>query len=143
MDNIRLSIFILLFLCGLVHAASIELQWSANSEPDLAGYKIYRCYTGCINPNSNIKTNFQGYNSYSSNGPSSYNDAKFEETVNLGKITNYTFSNSTTNKRTFYAVTAYSETDVESVFSNIIEIYLLSTGDVKIYLHKYQRRCCF
>jgi fibronectin type 3 domain-containing protein len=82
-----------------VKAASIELGWDANKEPDLAGYKVYR--------------------NYSTSQP-------FKLAATIGKVTAYTFSNATTGRRTYYAVTAFNTSGQESALSNLVRVYLMT-----------------
>lgn len=41
---------ILVMCADLASAASVNLAWNANSEADLAGYKLYRAPGACSNP---------------------------------------------------------------------------------------------
>lgn len=39
-----------LLACGIAEAATVNLGWNANTEADLAGYKLYRAPGACSNP---------------------------------------------------------------------------------------------
>lgn len=69
-----------------LYAASINLAWNANSESDLAGYRIYY-------------------------GTSSGNYTSFQET---GKVTSYTISNLTDGRAYYIAMSAFDTTRNES-----------------------------
>ena len=71
---------------------SVTLTWTANSEPDLAGYKIY------------VGTNSGVYNSPGS-------------PFVAGKVTSYTISNLPKGQTYFFAISAYDSAGNESVLS--------------------------
>jgi len=76
-------------------AADITLAWDPNTEPDLAGYKVY-----------------YGTASGVYNGPGS--------PINIENVTTYTLTNLTPGKKYFIAVTAYNTSNAESGYSNEI-----------------------
>lgn len=91
-----LVLLLLLSLLSIVaHSASIQLQWDANSESDLLGYKIYRSNTN-IKPFKNVST--------------------------LHKQTTVIFNNISSGKPYYWAVTAFSSF-AESDYSNIVYMY--------------------
>jgi len=77
--SISYLIKILVFTAQMSHAASLNLAWDANSEPDLAGYKIYY-------------------------GISS---GKYDTNIDVGKVTEYELSGLIENKIYYIALTAY------------------------------------
>ncbi len=79
------SLFIFM-ACSNLHAASINLAWNANSESDLAGYRIYF-------------------------GTSSGNYTSSQET---GRITRYTLSNLTEGRTYYIAMSAFDASRNES-----------------------------
>lgn len=95
--KINLTIAVLFLFVGILHAASIELGWDANSETDLAGYKVYQGYTTSLTL-----------------------------AATLGKTTSYTFTNATTGRRRYYAVTAFNTSGQESGYSNLVRVYLMT-----------------
>ncbi len=72
-----------------LNAAVVSLAWSANPEPDIAGYKVYY-------------------------GTSSRNYAMV---VNVGKFTSCMISGLATNKTYYFACTAYNGSGLESNYS--------------------------
>ncbi len=77
---LTLSILIaIVFIPSMLFAAQIRLAWDANSEPDLAGYKVY-----------------YGTASRSYGTP-----------INVGNVTTYTVTGLTTGQTYYLAVTAY------------------------------------
>jgi hypothetical protein len=81
---------ILTYPLGEATAADITLAWDHNSEPDLAGYKLYL-----------------------GNSPRNYT-----ETIDLGLTTQYTISNLIDGTVFFFTLTAYNQKGFESSFSN-------------------------
>ncbi|RPJ12063.1 MAG: hypothetical protein EHM36_00175 [Deltaproteobacteria bacterium] len=80
----------LILLSVVAQAAEVRLAWDPNSEPDLAGYKVYvgdasRAYT---------------------------------RTDNVGNVTMYTVVGLAHGKNYFFAATAYDTSSNESGFSN-------------------------
>jgi hypothetical protein len=71
-------------------AADITLVWDPNSEPDLAGYKVYF-----------------GTASRTYGAP-----------ITLGKVTTYTVTGLTPGRTYYFAVTAYNTAGLESGYSN-------------------------
>jgi hypothetical protein len=89
----HLCLLVFLLLIPLINAsafaADVTLAWDANSETDLAGYKVY-------------------YGTSSGNYPN---------VINVGKVTTYTVA-SLGPGTYFFAVTAYNSSNAESGFSN-------------------------
>ncbi len=86
---VGIFITILAFMVGDVHGAEATVSWSANSEPDLAGYSVY-------------------YGTSSG----SYDDA-----FDVGNKTSFIINNLVVGTTYFFAVTAYDSSDNESGFS--------------------------
>jgi len=82
--------FFWLLLFGNVHAFSVKLQWDPNTEPDLAGYKLY-------------------YGTASQN---------YSHTIDLGQVNSYQVGNLQDGLKYYFAVTAYDIDGNESGFSN-------------------------
>jgi len=81
-------IFSFIFFSANAFAGDAKLTWSANTEPDLAGYRVY------------FGTASRTY------GPS----------INVGKVTTYTLTG-LANQTYFFAITAYDTAGNESTFS--------------------------
>jgi predicted phage tail protein len=97
---------IMFFIVGVVilptslKAADVKLAWNANTESDLAGYKVY------------YGTASRSY------GPS----------TNTGNVTSYTVTGLSTGTY-YFAVTAYDSSGNESGFSNEVLKTIAPTGD--------------
>jgi hypothetical protein len=91
--------FLLILTCplGKAMAADITLAWDHNSEPDLAGYKLYI-----------------------GNSPQNYT-----QIIDLGLTTQYTISNIIDGTVYFFSLTAYNQRGLESSFSNEVRYPLI------------------
>jgi type IV pilus assembly protein PilY1 len=85
-----LVFFLTLVLCQSALAAQIKLAWDANSESDLAGYKVY----------------------YGTSSKS------YAGTVDVGNITSHTLTGLTQGQTYYVAVTAYNSSGSESGYSS-------------------------
>ncbi len=109
------TFFVILFTsCFLVSlifvnkalAGTATLSWNANTEPDLAGYKIYygtSPRTGTCPPGG-----------YTNN-------------VNVGNVTSYTFNNLTNGQTYYFSVTAYDTSNNESGCSSEVSKVISAT----------------
>jgi hypothetical protein len=88
---LSLIISLLFFLTGSAHSAQVTLAWDANTDPDLAGYRIHYGFLS------------DQYSSYS---------------VDVGNQTSYTLSNLPDGKTYYFSATAYDQAGYESDFSN-------------------------
>jgi len=70
-------------------AADVTLQWNANSEPDLSGYKLHYGTSAGV----------------------------YTTSVNVGNVTTRTVSGLSNNTRYYFAVTAYDSSGNESGYS--------------------------
>ncbi|HCC05132.1 TPA: hypothetical protein DEP58_02385 [Patescibacteria group bacterium] len=80
-------------------AGSVTLKWNANSEQDLAGYKIY-------------------YGTVSRTGKCP--QGGYSNSINVGNVTTYTLSNLTNNRTYYFSLTAIDTLNNESCFSTQI-----------------------
>jgi hypothetical protein len=101
-----LTFFLVLFLAGRLtcHAYSVELQWDANTEPDVDGYKIYY-------KTDTSELPFNGTGAEEGSSP-----------VDVHNVTNFTIHGLNPNKKYYVAITAYNTGGAESSYSNIVEI---------------------
>ena len=103
--NFLFCIFLIILFSLLefnnVLAGSATLSWDPNTEPDLAGYKIYYG----TSPRTGTDPKICGLCGYSNR-------------VDVGNVTTYTFNNLTNGQTYYFSVTAYDTSNNESAFSN-------------------------
>jgi len=87
----------LLFLWAGSFAATVELSWQANTEPDLAGYKIY----------------------YGSTGSGIYSII-----IDVGNVNSYEISGLSIGTTYYFAITAYDENGNESDYSEEVSYHV-------------------
>jgi hypothetical protein len=90
------------------HAMDITLAWDANTEPNLAGYRVYYDTDGSGAP-------YDGEDAWE--GPSP---------IDVGNVTEYTLSDLPDGEVHFFAVTAYNNEDLESGYSNEVDALSIS-----------------
>jgi hypothetical protein len=94
----KLFAMILLFaLPAVVQAADFGLEWQANTEPDLAGYKIY-------------------YNQAIPGPP-------FARVVDVGNVTTCVIPDLDPNSNYYFVCTAYDTSGMESDYSNQVDAW--------------------
>lgn len=98
----KFSLFMILFFCltSKAMALNVSLAWDANTEPDLAGYKVYHR----IDPN-----------------------APYQLLASPGNVTSYTATNLTNDVNHEFVVTAFDEFGLESDYSNAVRIIWIRT----------------
>ena len=89
-------------------AGTAQLSWDANSESDLAGYKIY-----------------YGFAARTSTCPA----GGYTTTVDAGNTTYYLLSSLQNGVTFYFSITAYDTSNNESCLSNEVSKYMSSTGD--------------
>lgn len=97
-----LCLAVALFTAAPGHARSVTLAWDANTEPDIAGYKIYYRSGDAVLP-------FDGTGA--AQGPSP---------VDVGKNLGATLSDLSDGQTWYFSVTAYNSAGYESSFSNTV-----------------------
>lgn len=93
MKRIFWGFILTLLMITISHAAEVSLAWDANTEPYLAGYKIY------------------------------YGNASrsYTQTIDVGNVTEYTVKNLPDGEALYFAATAYDKYKNESDYSNEVE----------------------
>lgn len=95
MKKLIIALFLLMLFCGVSEAADLHITWDPNTEPDLAGYKVYygnehRVYgapvdvgnvTAHIIKNLNAGTYYIALTAYDTSGNES--DLSYEIVVDL------------------------------------------------------------
>ncbi len=102
----------LTFGANFAWAGSAALQWNANSETDLAGYKIY-----------------YGTSSRTGTDPKTCTLCGYSTKVDVGKVTTYTISSLTNGQTYYFSVSAYDTSNNESAFSSQVSKYISTSAD--------------
>lgn len=97
--RILIVLLFIVFLPAAGSAASLLVNWNANTESDLAGYKVY-----------------YGTQTGTYGAP-----------VTLGKVTSYTLANVTAGRTYYFALTAYDTSGNESARSAEVSAYVPAT----------------
>ncbi len=90
--QLMLVIMVLAGMTDFAHGATVRISWSANSEPDLAGYKVYY-------------------------GTTSRESGSYSHVVNAGLSTYVDISGLSSGATYYFAVTAYDDSNNESGYS--------------------------
>ena len=85
--SISLGLFV---LTGIGHSANVSLAWNANSEPNIAGYKVYYGTTSHV----------------------------YDWVLDVGKVTTFTVTGLTAGLTYYFVVTTYDTSNLESAYSN-------------------------
>ena len=109
-----MSLFIgLLLITSTAFARSVTLQWDANTEPDLAGYKVYYNETGSTPP-------YTGTGATEGDSPVT---VTFDMDENPDSdLVEFTLHNISDYKGVYFAATAYDDQGLESGYSNVVSI---------------------
>ena len=91
---------LLLLLLSYSVSNAVTLAWDANSEPDLAGYKLYRGYAPGV----------------------------YDVITDVGNVTTYEVTGLALNQGYYFAVTAYNTEGLESGFSNEVFYFEAAPG---------------
>ncbi len=110
---IIITTFLFLLGANIAFAGSATLSWNANSEADLAGYRIYYGTTARTGSDPKVCT-MCGYSTK----------------VDVGKVTTYTISNLTNNQTYYFSVSAYDTSNNESLFSAQVSKLVATTADL-------------
>ncbi|OGU03280.1 MAG: hypothetical protein A2X82_17160 [Geobacteraceae bacterium GWC2_55_20] len=103
---------VLTFLCSPCCASTVTLSWDANTESDLAGYKVY-------------------YKSGTSTLPFNGTDAlEGVSPIDVNSWTTATISGLDPGKAYYFTVTAYDTSGAESTYSNIVYVPMAVTSDL-------------
>jgi len=110
--GLLLTLFLLAPI-NLAFAGSATISWNANTESDLAGYKVY--YGTASRTGSDPKT--CGLCGYSTN-------------INVGNVRTYTISSLTNGMTYYFSVSAYDTSNNESAFSSQVSKLISTTADL-------------
>lgn len=108
-----LATFFILAFAASAWAGSASLSWTANTEADLAGYKIY-----------------YGTSARTGTDPKICNLCGYATKIDVGKVTTYTITNLTNNQTYYFSVSAYDTSNNESVFSGQTSKFVSTSADL-------------
>ncbi len=93
--------FVLILSSSVSFSGEIKLAWDANTEPDLAGYKIY-----------------YGTSARTGTDPKNCGLCGYSTVVSAGKVTSYTLGNLISGQNYYVSLSATDTSNNESGFSN-------------------------
>jgi hypothetical protein len=105
--------FLGIFFVNFAQAGTATVSWDANTESDLAGYKIY-----------------YGTTPRTGTDPKACGNCGYSTVYDAGKVTSYTFSNLTNGSTYYFSVSAYDTSNNLSPFSTP-EVGKTITGSAK------------
>ena len=100
MKTLILILMLVLFPVFCLEASNVTLEWDANSEPDLAGYKIYYKIGSSGEP-------YDGTGATEGVSP-----------IDVSNVTTFTLNGLTEGSTYYFVATAYDTGDLESGYSN-------------------------
>lgn len=109
---IILILFLFVFWVNSALAGSAILQWNANTESDLAGYKIY-----------------YGTSARTGIDPKICTMCGYTTKVDVGKVTTYTINNLTNSQTYYFSISAYDTSANESAFSSQVSKLISNSAD--------------
>lgn len=115
----KISVVSLLIISALTinvssaFAGSASLSWNANSESDLAGYKIY-----------------YGTSARTGTDPKVCTLCGYSTKVDVGKVVSYTINNLTNNTTYYFSISAYDTSGNESSFSSQVSKFISKSADL-------------
>lgn len=98
---------------NLVLAGSASLSWNANTESDLAGYKIY------YGPSARTGTD-----------PKVCALCGYSTKIDVGKVTTYAINNLTNGQTYYFSISAYDTSNNESAFSSQVSKLISTSADL-------------
>ncbi|PIQ75467.1 MAG: hypothetical protein COV84_01075 [Candidatus Portnoybacteria bacterium CG11_big_fil_rev_8_21_14_0_20_40_15] len=108
-----LALFIFAIGADIALAGSATISWNANTESDLAGYKIY-----------------YGTASRTGTDPKTCGLCGYSTSLNVGNVRTYTFSSLTNGQTYYFSVTAYDTSNNESSFSSQVSKFISTSADL-------------
>ena len=105
-------LFVFAITANIALAGSATLSWNANTETDLAGYKIY-----------------YGTSSRTGTDPKTCGLCGYQTSINIGNVRPYTISNLTNGQTYYFSVTAYDTSNNESAFSAQVSKLISTSAD--------------
>lgn len=106
------SLLLVLFFSTVAWAGSVILEWDPNTEPDLAGYKIYY----------KIGSSGEPYNGTGA--------AEGDSPIDVGNVTEFILSGLTEGLTYYFVATAYDTEGLESDYSNEVNAQIGSGIDL-------------
>jgi hypothetical protein len=110
---VKIILCILLIAAVSAQAESVNLKWNANTETDLAGYRIYYQADNPLPP-------FIGTGATEGASP-----------VDVGNVTTGTISGLAPGHVYYFAATAYNTSALESIYSNVVIVSFMPVAVIR------------